>query len=138
MRVTQSDIQAFADWSRDRNPLHVDPAFAQRTFFGGSIAHGMLSVVVAAAEGERTRSATPTSLEIEFKGAIRPDALYHVDIADQGTAIERAVRSPEGTLLTIRGGADAAPAPIDASWLATPSPSGPLRDEPIRRDQTCR
>ena len=42
--VTQAVIDAFAAVSTDQNPVHVDPAFAAGTPFGGTIAHGMLSV----------------------------------------------------------------------------------------------
>src|SRR5688500_16864098 len=41
--ITAADIAAFADLSGDVNPLHVDEEFAGSTFFGGRIAHGMLS-----------------------------------------------------------------------------------------------
>ncbi len=40
--VTQDRIDRYADASGDHNPLHVDPDFAARTQFGGTIAHGML------------------------------------------------------------------------------------------------
>jgi 3-hydroxybutyryl-CoA dehydratase len=41
--VTEADLQAFADLTGDRNPLHFDPAYAARTRFGDRIAHGMLT-----------------------------------------------------------------------------------------------
>ncbi|MDR7545626.1 MAG: MaoC family dehydratase, partial [Armatimonadota bacterium] len=41
--VTEADITAFADVTGDRNPLHLDPAYAARTRFGQRIAHGMLT-----------------------------------------------------------------------------------------------
>jgi 3-hydroxybutyryl-CoA dehydratase len=41
--ITEADVQAFADLTGDRNPLHFDPAYAARTRFGGVIAHGMLT-----------------------------------------------------------------------------------------------
>ena len=41
--VTESDITMFADVSGDRNPVHLDAAFASKTPFGERIAHGMLS-----------------------------------------------------------------------------------------------
>ena len=41
--ITAADIEGFAELSGDRNPLHVDEEFASSTFFGGPIAHGMLS-----------------------------------------------------------------------------------------------
>ena len=41
--VTQADLDHFIAITGDTNPLHVDPDFAGRTFFGQCIAHGMLS-----------------------------------------------------------------------------------------------
>jgi len=34
--------RAFAEVSQDKNPLHLDEAYAQKTRFGRRIAHGML------------------------------------------------------------------------------------------------
>jgi len=45
--VTGADVQAFAELSGDRNPMHLDPAFAARTSFGRPVAHGMLGLAVA-------------------------------------------------------------------------------------------
>jgi 3-hydroxybutyryl-CoA dehydratase len=42
--VTQLMINHYADAAEDHNPLHVDLEFAKTTRFGGTIAHGMLSV----------------------------------------------------------------------------------------------
>lgn len=38
----QTDFDRFAVLSGDDNPIHVDPAFAARTKFGRTVAHGML------------------------------------------------------------------------------------------------
>lgn len=45
--VPQRTIDAFADITGDRNPLHLDPASTNGTPFTGTIAHGawMLSVI---------------------------------------------------------------------------------------------
>ena len=40
----QDRIDAFADATEDRQFIHVDPAAAARTMFGGTIAHGFLSL----------------------------------------------------------------------------------------------
>jgi len=40
--IEQSDIDAFASVTGDRNPVHVDEEFAKTTRFGKRIAHGML------------------------------------------------------------------------------------------------
>lgn len=39
---SQADFDRFARLSGDDNPIHVDPAFASRTRFGRTVAHGML------------------------------------------------------------------------------------------------
>ncbi|WP_340116950.1 MaoC family dehydratase [Pelagibius sp. 7325] len=41
--VTEADITMFAGISGDTNPVHLDQSFAEKTMFGGRIAHGMLS-----------------------------------------------------------------------------------------------
>lgn len=40
--LTQDDFNRFAELSGDDNPIHVDPAFAANTHFGGTVSHGML------------------------------------------------------------------------------------------------
>jgi acyl dehydratase len=40
--VTDELVRCFADVSGDRNPIHLDEAFASKTRFGKRIAHGML------------------------------------------------------------------------------------------------
>jgi len=64
VRIDQPMIDAFADLTRDRYFIHVDPARAAATPFGGTIAHGFLTLsmlasmayeVVPAVEGTRTQ-----------------------------------------------------------------------------------
>ena len=42
--VDQQRIDAFADTTEDRQFIHVDPALAAQTPFGGTIAHGFLTL----------------------------------------------------------------------------------------------
>ena len=42
--VDQAAIDAFADVTQDRQFIHVDPEAAARTPFGGTIAHGFLTL----------------------------------------------------------------------------------------------
>ena len=52
--VTDRDIEMFAEVSTDRNPVHLDDAYAQDTIFGGRIAHGMLTAgLISAVIGEQ-------------------------------------------------------------------------------------
>ena len=41
--VTEGDIDAFAEVSGDKNPVHLDAEYAASTIFKERIAHGMLS-----------------------------------------------------------------------------------------------
>lgn len=41
--ITEEDIAHFIAITGDTNPLHVDDSFAEKTFFGQRIVHGMLS-----------------------------------------------------------------------------------------------
>ena len=42
--ITQEVIDRWAEVSTDFNPLHVDPEFAKKTRFGGTIAHGHIAL----------------------------------------------------------------------------------------------
>jgi acyl dehydratase len=42
--VTREDVEAYAEASGDRNPLHRDDAVARAAGFPGVIAHGMLTM----------------------------------------------------------------------------------------------
>ena len=42
--VTQQNVNLFADATGDHQYIHVDPERARETFFGGTIAHGYLTL----------------------------------------------------------------------------------------------
>jgi acyl dehydratase len=44
IEVSQRDIDTFADVTGDRQFIHVDPDAAARTPFGGTVAHGFLTL----------------------------------------------------------------------------------------------
>ena len=47
--ITQARIDAFADCTEDHQFIHVDPEAAKKTPFGGTIAHGFLTLSLASA-----------------------------------------------------------------------------------------
>ena len=49
IEVDQSRIDAFADITEDRQFIHVDPEAAKATPFGGTIAHGFLTLSLLSA-----------------------------------------------------------------------------------------
>ena len=47
--ITAGDVTAFAELSRDWNPLHTNEAYASETNYGGRIVHGAFQVALASA-----------------------------------------------------------------------------------------
>ena len=73
--VTQLMINHYADAAEDHNPLHVDPDFAKTTRFGGTIAHGMLSVAFIQELMVRTFGRDWLEngvIEVSFMAPVRP------------------------------------------------------------------
>lgn len=46
--VTAADVEAFAHLTGDLNPVHLDDDYARHTPFGRRVAHGMLTLSIAA------------------------------------------------------------------------------------------
>ncbi|HIG78944.1 MAG TPA: transcriptional regulator [Cycloclasticus sp.] len=73
--VEQSMIDAYADASGDINPLHIDPEFAKTTIFGGTIAHGLLTLAFVSRVLSRWNWqgwAYGGELDIAFLGPVYP------------------------------------------------------------------
>lgn len=138
MKLVRQDIQRFADWSADCNPLHVDPAFARDTHFGQPIAHGVLSVISALASTAGSRGPL-RRLDVEFRGAVVPDVSYGLQATDTLDGLAVTVNGSEGSVLHIRAAAGAAGSDnefaMDGAWceaLAS-EPARPLRAVPAIR-----
>ena len=73
--VTDRDIALFAEVSTDRNPVHLDEAYAQETMFHGRIAHGMLTAaLISAVIGEQLpgHGAVYLGQSLRFLAPVRP------------------------------------------------------------------
>jgi len=70
--VSREDVRAYAEAGGDRNPLHLDDAFARGAGFDGVIAHGMFTMghlaacVVAWAEDP----AAVTAISANFRATV--------------------------------------------------------------------
>ena len=74
-KVTQEMICRYADAADDHNRLHVDEEFAKTTMYGGTIAHGMLSMaflqeLMVHTFGEAWLSSG--EIEVGFGSPVRP------------------------------------------------------------------
>ncbi|WP_037372142.1 MaoC family dehydratase [Salipiger mucosus] len=92
-RVTDRDIELFAEVSTDHNPVHLDDAYAQDTIFEGRIAHGMLTAgLISAVIGEQLPGHGTVYLgqTLKFVGPVRPGDVVHAEV--KVTEIEFAKR----------------------------------------------
>ena len=72
--VTEADIIGFAEITGDKNPVHLDAAYAAGTLFKERIAHGMLSAgYISAVFGTRLPGpgAIYVSQTLSFRGPVK-------------------------------------------------------------------
>jgi 3-hydroxybutyryl-CoA dehydratase len=91
--VTDRDIELFAEVSTDRNPVHLDDAYAMDTIFEGRIAHGMLTAgLISAVIGEQLPGHGTVYLgqSLKFLAPVRPGDMVRAIVTV--TAIDYAKR----------------------------------------------
>lgn len=91
--VTDDDIEMFAQVSTDRNPVHMDDAYAQDTIFEGRIAHGMLTAgLISAVIGEQLpgHGSVYMGQTLKFLGPVRPGDTVLAEV--EVTSIDHAKR----------------------------------------------
>jgi acyl dehydratase len=73
--IDDATIRSFAEVTGDRNPIHLDDAYASETAFGGRIAHGML-VASLISEVLGTKLPGPGTIylgqQLKFHAPVRP------------------------------------------------------------------
>lgn len=92
-QVTDHDIALFAEVSTDRNPVHLDDAYARETMFHGRIAHGMLTAgLISAVIGEQLpgHGTVYLSQTLKFMAPVRPGDTVRAEVEVQ--AIDHARR----------------------------------------------
>lgn len=104
--LTRAIINAYAELTTDRNPLHVDDAFAEASQFEGVIAHGFLllggPLTVLAESFEH-----PLTLECRFQRPGRPNDTLHTEVLpSDGEGLSFDVRAGAHALVggVLRGG----------------------------------
>jgi len=64
--MTQERVDAFADATGDHQFIHVDPERAARTPFGGTIAHGFLTVSLLAPAAALLLTVTDSAMTVNY------------------------------------------------------------------------
>lgn len=64
--MTQERVDQFAEVTGDRNFIHVDPQRARATVFGGTIAHGYLTLSLLAPISQQLLVVTDASTSINY------------------------------------------------------------------------
>jgi acyl dehydratase len=64
--MTQRRVDDFADVTEDHNFIHVDPERAKQTPFGGTIAHGYLSLSLLAAVSQKLLEVTDAATAVNY------------------------------------------------------------------------
>ena len=91
-QITDDDIALFARASSDRNPVHLDDAYAQGTMFKGRIAHGMLTAgLVSAVIGEQLpgHGTVYLSQTLRFLGPVRPGDSVRAEVRVEAIDLAR-------------------------------------------------
>lgn len=82
-QLTDRDIDLFAEASSDRNPVHLDEAYARDTIFRGRIAHGMLTAgLISAVIGNQLpgHGTVYLSQSLRFTAPVRPGDVVHAEV----------------------------------------------------------
>jgi 3-hydroxybutyryl-CoA dehydratase len=101
-QITQETIDCYATLSGDHNPLHVDPAVAALSEFGGTIAHGPISLQsgLRSLTGYLGRESLPpgASVAVTYRHPVRPGDRVHFEATVQDRGEDGAERI-EGQVL---------------------------------------
>lgn len=110
-QVTDRDIALFAEVSTDRNPVHLDDAYARDTIFEGRIAHGMLTAgLISAVIGEQLPGHGTVYLgqTLKFMAPVRPGDMVRAEVTvesiDHGRRrVTLATRCLVGDIVVLKG-----------------------------------
>jgi acyl dehydratase len=120
--LLQADFDRFARLTGDDNPIHCDPAFAAKSHFGATVAHGMM-LYGCIAKGLAELIPGPGAVQLE-QTLMFPNATFVNDLITVSLAVER---STDGVLdiatAVTKPGADGTPLPT-ATGKARVVPAG--------------
>jgi acyl dehydratase len=97
--MTQERVNAFADVTEDHNFIHVDPERAKATPFGGTIAHGFLTLSLLAPISQQLLNVTGATASINYGlDKLRFPAPLPVGAQFRGTGVLTEVTDVKGAV----------------------------------------
>ena len=97
--LDQAEVDAFADLTDDHNPIHVDPAEAMQSPFGGTIVHGFFTVAMLAPLVDELIAVEGASLSINYGiDKLRFPAPLPVGARFRGTGVLTEVTDVKGAV----------------------------------------
>ena len=104
---TREQIAAYAEASGDRNPIHLDDAFARSVGLPGVIAHGMLQMgLLARVAGDSRRL---RRLSCRFAGMVRPGDTVIFRGEEQGERVRFSASNQNGEPVLTKATAELLP-----------------------------
>ena len=104
---TREQIARYAEASGDRNPIHLDDAFAKSVGLPGVIVHGMLQMGLAANQAVAAAGGDPRRLRrlsVRFAGMVEPgeEVTFGADDRPDGR-LDLWARKADGTPVLTKG-----------------------------------
>ena len=105
VQVTDKMVQQFAELSGDRNPIHMDDAYAAKTRFGRRIAHGMISGALISAALVKTIGGGGVYLGqfLKFVNPVFIDDVITITIKITGVRKEKGIATVETNVTKANG-----------------------------------
>ncbi|MGE5193852.1 MAG: SDR family NAD(P)-dependent oxidoreductase, partial [Deltaproteobacteria bacterium] len=121
MQFSENDIERFAAWSGDHNPLHIDAEFVQTEGYRQPVVPGILATFGALASVSSRAAGPLTTLEIRFRGDVAPNVRCDVGWARGPGEFSVSVRQGGAEVVAIAGEVGPGSMPSarpDLSWVA--------------------
>jgi NAD(P)-dependent dehydrogenase (short-subunit alcohol dehydrogenase family)/acyl dehydratase len=143
LRVTREHLDRFAASSGDRNPLHVDAAYARATPYGRNIAQGALVTIAALGIADELALNHLKAIHVQFKQPVFPDEDYVVSLlasSPDSAEIEVSGRGRAAVAITLAFDPQAPLPEVEEQTPATlrTSPARPTVEELAAPDSSLR
>lgn len=125
LRFSLDDQRAFAAYSGDRNPIHIDPLFARRTMAGQPVVHGV-NILLSAAEAALAGGLIPPLLPTKITAAFRRPLLLDetADVRVEGGPDSAVIKITVGSVLVAQLDLARFAAPIEAPVMTLDDSGG--------------